>query len=89
MLAELRCALGVDEVDACEVEHERVGSCRRPDQLADAVLERFGGGEEQAAVEAQTTMPGNVSSSGYSSSSRNTCVPGSRPSSGIAGGVAT
>ena len=34
-------------------------------------------------------MPGNNSSSGFSTRSRNTCVPGSRPSSGIPGRVAT
>ena len=37
----------------------------------------------------RTTTPGNCSSAGCSSSSRNTCVPGSRPSSGIGGRVAT
>ena len=34
-------------------------------------------------------MPGNCSSPGFSSSCRNACVSGSRPSSGIAGRVAT
>ena len=46
-------------------------------------------GEEQAAVEPETTRPGNCSSPGFSSSSRKYCVSGSRPSRGIAGRVAT
>ena len=37
----------------------------------------------------RTATPGNVSSPGFSSRSRKTWVPGSRPSSGIGGRVAT
>ena len=50
-LRQLRHALGVDEVDALEVEHERPHAF--VDEVADPVLERFRRGEEQAAVEPQ------------------------------------
>ena len=57
-LGQLRRALGVDEVDALEVEHERVQPrLAVPDDRADAVVERLGGGEEQAAVETQHGDP--------------------------------
>ena len=52
-LPDLRRALGVDEVDALEIEHERAARSAVLGQRADAILERFGGGEEEAAVEAQ------------------------------------
>ena len=53
-LGQLRCSLRVDEIDAFEVEDERMQ--RRltvPDDRADAIVERLGGGEEETAVEAQ------------------------------------
>ena len=52
-LVQLRRALRVDEVDALEVEHERTQLVPSLGELADAVLERLGGGEEEAAVEPQ------------------------------------
>ena len=52
-LGQLGRALGVDEVDALEIEHERAGAIAVLGQRADAILERLGGGEEEAAVEAQ------------------------------------
>ncbi len=53
-LGQFCCALRVDEVDAFKVENERVQSrLAVPDECADAVVERLGGGEEETAVEAQ------------------------------------
>ena len=58
-LGELRRALRVDEVDALEVEDERAwsGGTLLADDRADAIVERLGGREEQAAVEAQHGDP--------------------------------
>ena len=87
-LVHLRCALRVDEVDALEIEHERVG--RRPlGELANALLECLRGGKNRPPSMRRTTIPGNVSSAGFSSRSRKTWVPAWRPSSGIGGLVAT
>ena len=44
----------------------RSGGSASCDERADALLERVGGGEEQAAVQAHDAMPGNVSSPGFS-----------------------
>ena len=53
-LGELRCSLRVDEIDAFEVDDERMQSrLAVPDDRADAIVERLSGGEEEAAVEAQ------------------------------------
>ena len=87
-LRQLLGALRIDEVDAPAVEHDRLGA---------GVRERRGRapraprpwrrtGRRRAAAR---RTPGTVSSSGCSSSSRNRRVPRSRPSSGIAGEVAT
>ena len=86
---DLRRALGVDEVDALEVEHERpvgtavLGEPRTRSSSASAVAKK------RPPSMRRTAMPGNVSSSGFSSRSRKTWVPASRPSSGIGGRVAT
>ena len=88
-LAHLRRPLRIDEVDALAVEHDPgdVGCGQR--HLADPVLEGIRGGEEQAAVETKDHDPRELLVVGCSSSSRKTCVPGSRPSRGIGGRVAT
>ena len=58
-LGQLRRALGVDEVDALQVKHDggqgRVGVQR---ELTDALLERFGGGEEQTTVQSHDRVTG-------------------------------
>lgn len=75
-LVELRqfcAALRVDEVDAFEVENERVQSrLAVPDECADTVVERLGCGKEETAVEAQTAKPGKVSSPGNHSKTGST-----------------
>ena len=81
-LRELRGSLGIDQVDALEVEHNRVDRLvALRDERADPLLECVGGREEEATVE--------VSSPGFSLTSRNTSVPGSRPRTGMLGAVAT
>ena len=58
-------------------------------ERADAVLERFGGGEEEAAVEAQDHDAGERLIGGVLDEVAEDLGPGSRPSSGIGGLVAT
>ena len=59
----------------------------------DIVLRRFTSAsavaKKRPPSRRRTAMPGNVSSPGFSSRSRKNWVPGSRPSSGIGGLVAT
>ena len=86
---ELRGALGVDEVDALEVEDERSRLAVRVGERADAILERFRGGEEQPAVEAQDGDAGERLVVGVLVEVAEDLVPASRPSSGIGGRVAT
>ena len=88
-LAELLRALGVDEVHAREVQDDRARLALGVEQLADALLERFGGGEEEAEVQAQDDQAVERLVAGCSPASRKTCVPGWRLSTGIAGEVAT
>ena len=51
--------LGVDEVDPAAVEHDPGEPRRRLDDLAQAVLQCVGGGEEEAAVEPDHGNAGN------------------------------
>ena len=52
-LGQLRGALRVDEIDTFEVEHERAQLAVVIRERTDTILERFGGCEEEAAVEAE------------------------------------
>ena len=88
-LGELRGALRVDEIHALEVEHDGVHPVASLRERADPLLERVAVAKNRPPSRRTTTMPGNVSSPGFSIRSRNTCVPGSRPSSGMPGAVAT
>ena len=82
-------ALGVDEVHPLEVEHERAGTGAVLDQAAHPVLERFGGGEEEAAVEAQHRDARGRLVVRVLVEVAEHLGPASRPSSGIGGWVAT
>ena len=52
-LGQFGGALGVDQVDSLEVEHERLNRRVVLGQAANSFIERFRGGEEEAAVDAQ------------------------------------
>ena len=90
-LGHLRCALGVDEVDALEIEYERaaVGVLFNGKKLTNALLERLGSCEEQAAVHAQDGDAGERLVGGVLVEvAEDLQVPACRPSSGIGGLVA-
>ena len=86
-LRELRHALGVDEVDALEVEHQRPHAF--VDEIADAVLERLRRREEQASVEPQHDDPLERLVIRVLVDVAEHLGSGSRPRSGIEGCVAT
>lgn len=87
-VCQLGRALGVHEVNAFEIKDDRTRARRMFAQPAEPILERFGGCEEQTAIEADNPHPVKRLVAGVFVA-RNTCVPGSRPSSGIGGLVAT
>lgn len=50
-LGEFRCALRVDERDVLRIDHQHSQWCVPGDDLADALIERVGGGEERAPLQ--------------------------------------
>ena len=89
-LGQLRRALRVDEVHRLEVEDERAQRwLGRVHELADPVVERLRGGEEEPAVEPQHGDARERLVARVLVELAEDLRPGSRPSSGIAGAVAT
>ena len=89
-LGQLRRPLRVDEADRLEVEHDRVNRwLGRVHDLPDPVVERVRGGEEEPAVMPEHRDPRERLVARVIVELAEDPGPGSRPSSGVAGAVAT